>query len=170
MGQEILIQKGLPMWAKGVLVVAGVALTGFIVYEVYKKLNPSAKDKADADLKKKNEDELTKNAQTMSPSFPQSSYPAMANEIYEGMRYAVGDDYAGVRDTLMKMKNDLDVNLITKAYGVRQLYAFGIPSGEPKDLFTAVRSELGSEWWGLSSSKMDAVNKDWSKKGIKYTI
>ena len=84
------------------------------------------------------------------------------------MKYCVGDDYGSVRDTLMKLKNDLDVNLVVKAFGQRQGYCFGIPAGEPKDLFTFVRSELGSEYGGITSYKMDAINKDWAKKGIKY--
>ena len=84
------------------------------------------------------------------------------------MKYAVGDDYGSVRDILMTMKNDLDVLLLTRAFGKKQAYAFGIPQGEPKDLFTFVRAELGNEYGGLTSYKMDAINKDWEKKGIKY--
>ena len=84
------------------------------------------------------------------------------------MKYGLVDDYENFKKTLMKMKNDLDVKKLVKAYGARQLYVFGIPDGDKLDLFTAVRSELGTEWGGLSSSKLTEVNKDWAKKKIKY--
>ena len=66
------------------------------------------------------------------------------------------------------MKNDLDVNYLVKAFGKRQGYCFGIPEGGLRDLFTFVRSELGTEYGGLSDSRLVAVNKDWAKKGIRY--
>ena len=133
-----------------------------------KKLSKNDKEKSDLDIKKETQKEYDKNIKTMKPSFLPSQYPTMANQIYEGMKYCIGDDYGSVRDNLMKLKNDLDVNLLAKAFGTRQGYCFGIPAGDTKDLFTFVKSELGSEYGGLTSYKLDAVNKDWAKKGIKY--
>lgn len=161
--------KDLPTWAKGVIAVFAVGGTAIIGWKIYNAIVKTGTEKAQKNLLKNNEQEL-ENAQKsgQKASYPQSQYAAFANQIYEGMKYGVGDSYSDVRDVLMKMKNNLDVNLLVKQYGVRQLYVFGIPAGSPKDLFTAVRSELGNEWGGLSSSKMNAVNEDWAKKGISY--
>lgn len=161
--------KQLPAWAKGIVAVFAVGGTAIIGWKIYNAVVKTGNEKAQKNLLKNNELEL-ENAQKsgQKASFPQSQYAAFANQIYEGMKYGVGDSYSDVRDVLMKMKNNLDVNLLVKQYGLRQLYVFGIPVGAPKDLFTAVRSELGNEWGGLSSSKMDAINADWTKKGISY--
>jgi len=66
------------------------------------------------------------------------------------------------------MNNDIDVAKLIKAFGVRQDYAFGVPTGSPKDLITFVNSELGDDYGGLTRYRVDAVNANWKKKGIKY--
>jgi len=58
---------------------------------------------------------------------------------------------------------------LSKAYGSRTLYVFGVPSGN-FDLFTAVRKELGNEFGGLYSGKVTEINQNWQSKGIKYQI
>ena len=60
--------------------------------------------------------------------------------------------------------------MLIKAFGFRQDYAFGVPTGEPKDLFTFVNSELGNEYGGLWSGRVKGINSDWKKKNITYTI
>ena len=165
--------KDLPPWAKGILAVTLTVGAGagifFVARAIKKRLNPSSEEESLKNLAKKNEDELTENQKAgLKLTFPQSQYNAMANQIYEGMRYCLGDDYASVEKTLMKMKNNLDVNYLVKAFGKRQGYCFGIPEGAERDLFTFVRSELGTEYGGLSDSRLVNVNKDWSKKKISY--
>jgi lysine/ornithine N-monooxygenase len=104
------------------------------------------------------------------PTFNDSEYNMLANQAYEGMRYAVGDNYNAVEKALKSMKNDLDVAKLLKAFGLRQDYAFGVPTGEPKDLFTFVKSELGEEYGGLVNYRITSINKDWQGKGITYKI
>jgi len=163
------IFKSLPPWAKGVVAIATLSAAGFVIYKVYKLATKDSTEKAEKNLFQQNQSELTQAVQQgQKPSYPISQYSAMANQIYDAIKYGVGDDYTGAMNTLKKMKNNVDVNLLVKEYGTRQLYNFGIPVGDKKDLFTAIRSELGNEWLGLSASKMDAVNKDWASKGITY--
>ena len=156
----------MPSWAKGIIGIALLGGVAIVSYMVYKKIKKEKEDKE----QKLNIANETQNAinKGLKKSFPDSQYVTKANQIYEGMKYAVGDDYGSVRDILKTMKNDLDVLTIMKAFGKRQAYAFGIPTGEPKDLFTFVRAELGNEYGGITSYKMDAINKDWSSKGITY--
>lgn len=167
--------KNLPPWAKGAIAVtitAGAVVGVYYTIKTLKKaFNPATESEKEANkaLEKSNADELTQNQKKgLKLTFPASQYPAMANQIYEGMRYCLGDDYSSVEKTLMKMKNDLDVNYLVKAFGKRQGYCFGIEEGGLRDLFTFVRSELGTEYGGLSDSRLVNVNKDWAKKGIKY--
>jgi len=167
--------KNLPPWAKGaiaVTVTAGAVVGVFYAVKTLKKaFNPTTKsvEEANKALEKANESELVQNKNKgLKLTFPASQYNSMANQIYEGMRYCLGDDYSSVEKTLMKMKNDLDVNYLVKAFGKRQGYCFGSEEGDLRDLFTFVRSELGTEYGGLSDSRLVNVNKDWAKKGIKY--
>lgn len=104
------------------------------------------------------------------PTFNDSQYAMLANQAYEGMRYAVGDNYTAVENILKSMKNDLDVAKLIKGFGFRQDYAFGIPTGEPKDLFTFVQTELGDEYGGITSYRINSINKNWQGKGITYKL
>jgi hypothetical protein len=156
----------LPQWAKGIIAIALLGGVAVVSYMVYKKIK---KEKDDKEQKRNIANEIEEAIKKgLKKSFADSQYVSKANQIYEGMKYGIGDDYGSVRDILKTMKNDLDVLSIMKAFGKRQAYVFGIPQGEPKDLFTFVRAELGNEYGGITSYKMDAINKDWSAKGIKY--
>jgi hypothetical protein len=68
------------------------------------------------------------------------------------------------------MNNDLDVAKLIKAFGQKQNYCFGVPSGGEMDLFTFVKKELGNDYGGLTDYGLQRVNKDWTKKGITYKI
>lgn len=150
------------------VVTGGVIVGGaYLLYKLFKKNEQVETNKAILTEAGKEINALNKK---YTPTFQPSNYLAFANSIYEGTKYGIGDNYGSVRDILKKMKNDLDVLLLIKAYGSRQNYIFGIPQGEKKDLFTNIREELGNEFFGLSSSKLDAINEDWKKKNIKYQI
>jgi hypothetical protein len=163
--------QGLPGWAKGIIAVATTGVVVVLGSKAYKALFPSDAAKAARDLLKNVNTEIDAAKQKgLTPSYPDSMYDSFANTCYEGMKYTVSDDYGSVADTLKKMNNDLDVAKLIKAFGARQDYTFGIPEGSPKDLFTFVRSELGSEWGGLTSYRITSINKDWKGKGISYQI
>lgn len=163
--------KDLPPWAKGVVVVGGTAIVIMVGSRIYRNLFPTDAQKKNKELAKNVDSEiiaLSRNG--IKPSFSDSNYNTFANTIYNGMRFAVGDDYSTVTDTLMKMKNDLDVAKLVKAFGQRQNFAFGIPVGSPMDLMTFVQNELGNEFGGLTNYRVKRINEDWKKKGINYQI
>ena len=163
--------KDLPPWAKGVSVVGVLLITYVVGRRVYKYAFPSQSEKEARKLFDNIENEINKKEeQGMSPTFPDSNYVTFANTIYNGMRYAVGDNYSDVEENMKKMQNDLDVAKLIKAFGIRQDYNFGIPSGNPKDLFTFVKEELGNDWGGITDYRLNRINEDWSKKGITYKI
>ena len=165
------IYSELPSWAKGVVIIGGGLALYLIGSKVVKAVFPSEQQKRNRELVKNIDGEikdLSKNG--IKPSFVDSNYNTFANTIYNGMRYAVGDDYGIVEATLKKMKNDLDVAKLVKAFGERQNYAFGIPTGNPLDLFTFVQSELGNEWFGVTNYRIKSINADWKSKGITYQL
>lgn len=163
--------KELPPWAKGVVVVGGGLVAFFVLRRVYKAVFPSAEDRKNRQLLQDVNNEINVlNNQGVKPSFPESAYSTFANTIYNGMRYCAGDDYGTVEATLKKMKNDLDVAKLIKAFGKRQDYCFGIPASGELDLFTYVQKELGNDWGGLTNYRVKNINADWKKKGIKYEI
>ena len=163
--------NNLPPWARGIAFVGGIAIIGLFSIKVYKKLFPSEQAKKNKELQKGIDIEISKMVKKgMKASYPDANYLTFANTIYDSMRYAVGDNYGKVVDTMILMKNDLDVAKLIKAFGTRQNYLFGIDSGNPIDLLTFVQSELGSEYFGLTSYRVTKINNDWAKKGITYKI
>jgi hypothetical protein len=162
--------KDLPQWAKGIVVVGGAAAIFFVGKKLYTIVFPSAEEKRNVELGRNIDTEISKLQKSQKASFPESTYNTLANTIYNSMKFAVGDDYGAVQDSLKKMKNDLDVAKLIKAFGSRQDYAFGIPVGGKMDLFTYVKKELGNEWGGLTDYRVKDINKDWAAKKITYTI
>jgi hypothetical protein len=163
--------KDLPSIAKGIVVVGALGIAYIVGRRVYKELFPSEQEKANKQLTKDIANEIeVLNKQGVKPTFPDSTYFTMANTIYESMRYAVGDDYGTVESTMKKMKNDLDVAKLIKAFGKKQDYFFGIPEGQPKDLISFVQSELGNDYGGLTNYRIRNIQKDWNSKGITYKL
>lgn len=161
----------LPQWAKGAVVIGVGVVAFFVGRKIYVTIFPSVEERKNREMLKNINDEI-KDGQNIGlrPSFPDSNYDTFANTIYESMRYAIGDDYGTVETTMKKMKNDLDVAKLIKAFGTRQNYLFGIPKGTPKDLFTMIQEELGNDYAGVTNYRVKNINADWRKKGIKYQI
>lgn len=163
--------KDLPPWAKGVVVVGGAFVVYMVGSRIYRGLFPSAEQRKNRELSKNVDAEISnlqRNGQK--PSFTDSNYVTFANTIYNSMRFAVGDDYGTVETTMKRMKNDIDVAKLIKAFGQRQDFFFGIPAGSPMDLFTFVQKELGNDFGGLTNYRVRRINDDWKKKGISYQI
>lgn len=163
--------KDLPPWAKGVVVVGGGLVVFLVGRKIYKAVFPSDTEKRNRQLFQNINTEIQGyNNQGIKPSFSDSQYETFANTIYNSMRYAVGDDYATVELKMKEMKNNLDVAKLIKAFGKRQNYFFGLPTGEPMDLFTFIQAELGNDYAGLTNYRVKNINADWKKKGITYQI
>jgi hypothetical protein len=107
------------------------------------------------------------------PSYPESAYPAIANAIYESIRYSgLDDNYKNTFNELLKIKNPLDLVKVQKYYGARQRSKFGIPDGDPETLIPSVSKELRSEIIKspFSKSKYEQINDVWSRAGIQVRL
>jgi len=163
--------KDLPPWAKGVVVVGGAVVVYLIGSKVYRAVFPTEAQRKNRELEKNIDSEISKMQNNgKKASFSDSNYNTFANTIYNSMRFAIGDDYGTVESTLKRMKNDLDVAKLIKAFGLKQDYFFGLPAGDKMDLFTYVQKELGNEYGGLTNYRVKKINEDWRKKGITYQI
>jgi hypothetical protein len=163
--------KDLPPWAKGVVVVGGAVVVYLVGSRVYRAVFPTEAQRKNRELEKNIDSEISKmQGNGKKASFSDSNYNTFANTIYNSMRFAVGDDYGTVESTLKRMKNDLDVAKLIKAFGLKQDYFFGLPTGDKMDLFTYIQKELGNEYGGLTNYRVKRINEDWSKKGISYQI
>ena len=163
--------KDLPPWAKGVVVVGGAVVVYLIGSKVYRAVFPTEAQRKNRELEKNIDSEISKmQSNGKKASFSDSNYNTFANTIYNSMRFAIGDDYGTVESTLKRMKNDLDVAKLIKAFGLKQDYFFGLPAGDKMDLFTYVQKELGNEYGGLTNYRVKKINEDWRKKGITYQI
>lgn len=161
--------KDLPHWAKGTVIVVATGAAAFVGYAIYKKLFPSASERdAKKFLGSINSEINQFKSEGIKQTYPDANYMTFANTIYEGMRYAVGDDYGSVVDVSKKMQNKLDAALLLDAFGIKQNYAFGIPTGTPMDMLTFIKTELGNEWW--FKNRIKDINDNWYSKGIPYQI
>lgn len=157
----------LPQPIKYILIGGGL----FLGYKLISSLFKSGSEQLTQNVLTENLTDIQKFVQQgLRPSYEYGQYPMFANIIYESTKYGLGDSYGTVVDTLKKMLNNLDVALLIKSYGTKQNYVFGIPSGEKRDLFTNIQAELGNEYGGVTSYRINQINNDWLSKGITYKL
>lgn len=149
-----------------------VAIGGgiFLTYTLFNKLFGNAQAQSNALIQANAQTELQNFLKTQKLSYLPSQYEQFANIIYNSTMYGIGDNYNAVKDTLKLMKNNADVSKLITAYGSRQNYVFGIPQGEKRDLFTNIRAELGDEFFGIYTQKLEDIRADWTKKKITYKL
>lgn len=158
------LKKGNP---KDLLLIGGGV---FLTYSLFNKLFNNEQAKSNLLIQSKAEQELKNFQQSQKLTYLPSQYEQFANIIYNSTMYGIGDNYGAVRDVLKLMKNNSDVAKLILAYGSRQNYVFGIPQGEKRDLFTNIRAELGDEYFGIYTGKLEEIRNDWAKKKITYKL
>lgn len=152
----------------GVIIVAYVGIVNPLFKFVGIKKSDAQKAKEEEEKQKKETsggdvESLVKVG--LKPTYISSNYVEFADTIWNKRKFKFGidNDEKGATDILKKMKNDLDVALLIRAYGLRRDWFFGIETGERMGLFTAIREKVGS-------SLIESVNTDWAKKGIRYRV
>lgn len=154
------------------LFIAG-GILGYIIYKKITGVKTTETGESAKETIKSVETEVKEYTQKYKPSYPESSYPAIANAIYNSIRYSgLDDNYKDTFNELLKIKNPLDLAKVQKAYGARQRSKFGIPDGDPETLIPSVSKELRSEIIKnpFGKTKYEQINDVWAKRGIQVRL
>lgn len=163
----------LPNWAKGVIAVGGVAIIGIFGFKIYQDI----KRKKDLKQAGQSADEANTelqnlNKQGIKPTITTTQATNFASSLVQAMN-GCGTDENMINSVFSKMKNDADVYLLIKQFGVR--YYTPCPASNPvsytKYLFDdkAFGGDLAS-WlsYDLTSSEISKINSILSNNKIKY--
>jgi len=141
------------------LIITGVALAGYLGYKWYRKRNPTDESSLSAD-------EKAAKAKGQALSYTLTSYQGLANTIYNAwfQRY---NPFNAVDETIVlsamdKMKNDLDVLQLIRAFGKRR---------SPVNFLSILVPDVTLPEWlsiGLEPNEIKAVNDVLAKKGISF--
>jgi hypothetical protein len=91
------------------------------------------------------------------PTFNKAKYLALADTLYQAFNHT-GTDLAAVENVFSQLKNSADVKSLIVAYGVKQIYVFGLPDGKPSNLLGHL----------ISEGAINAANKGLEKNKVYY--
>jgi hypothetical protein len=141
------------------LIITGVALAGYLGYKWYRKRNPTDESSLSAD-------EKAAKAKGQALSYTLTSYQGLANTIYNAW-FQRFNPFNAVDETIVlsamdKMKNDLDVLQLIRAFGKRR---------SPVNFASLLVPDVTLPEWlsiGLEPNELKAVNDVLGKKGISF--
>jgi len=149
----------LPKWAKGIIAVLVIAVIAIVVWKLIKVITKALK-KAEKDKAFNNDyEDLT--AQGQKPSYPQNTYIQLADKIESaagGVIFGLGTDEDQIIDVFKQMKNDLDLVLLGKAFGVREAPDCYVNCDD-----MGIGAFLAYE---VSQGVIDEINNDLKARGI----
>tara|TARA_R110000868_G_scaffold101361_4_gene279085 strand:+ start:2664 stop:3224 length:561 start_codon:yes stop_codon:yes gene_type:complete len=177
------IYKDLPSWAKGVVVIGGIAIVYFTTKSFLKKIKDSATQKKAMEVVVEQKKEI-KDLETtgLIATFKDSQYKAWADALqnqFDGCDFNISDwvspilaiwnyyNYSNSGKKLVmiiaKFKNDLDFLKLSTAWGIRTYdqCGWGMGNVENATLSKAVSDEL-------NNGEISKINDALSKQGIKY--
>ena len=141
------------------LIVTGVALAGYLGYKWYRKKHPTDESSLSAD-------EKAAKAKGQALSYTLTSYQGLANTIFNAWYQTFNPfdtvDEKIVLSVIAKMKNDLDVLQLIKAFGKRRA---------PVNFLSLLTPDITLGEWlsiGLESKEIQALNDVMAKKGISF--
>ena len=108
------------------------------------------------------ENEVKATAKTERPTKSEFEWNTIADQIYQDLKFsALDDNKDDATYQAARVKNNADFYMLWKGFGTRQEYAFGIPVGGKKNLQQFIRDNL-------SDSKIETLNSNYARKGIKF--
>lgn len=162
-----------PRWAKGVInvvVVAGVAYTGYTIYRNIQKRK--AIEKAMTAANQATGELAALKQRGIYPSFYDSQYELFSNQLAEAMN-GCGTDETMILQVFRALKNDADVLKLISSFGVR--FYRPCPWSQPisYSAYLIDSETFGGgigEWFAydLSSGDIEDINNILAGKGIKY--
>ena len=163
----------LPNWAKGVVAIGGVLIVGVFGYKIYqdiknkRNLKQAGQSADEADIELKN-----LSSKGIKPIITSTQATNFASSLVQSMN-GCGTDENMINSIFSKMKNDADVYLLIKQFGVR--YYTPCPATNPISYgkFLIDEKAFGGDlatWlsYDLSSSEIKKINKILSNNKINY--
>lgn len=167
--------KDLPPWAKGIVIVGGVAVAGYIVIKIYNNIKAS-KDKKEAEkLSSDAQKELASlKMRGIKPTYSQSQYVSYSNKIVVALD-SCGSDTKAVYNVFEAMKNQADILSLIVAFGVKYYQPCAASSPISYARYLVDDKTFGgnlSTWlsYDLSESELAKINKILSDKKINYNF
>jgi hypothetical protein len=165
--------NNLPSWAKGAMAVGGVLIVGIFGYKIYQDVKKKrdlkqagqASDQADSELKNLSN-------QGVKPTITASQATTLAQSLVQAMN-GCGTDENKIYGVFEQLKNDADVYLLIKQFGVRFYTpcASSNPISYAKYLYDdkSFGGDIGT-WMGydLTNAEVQKVNGILAKKNIKF--
>lgn len=141
------------------LIIGGVAIAGYLGYKWYRKKNPTDESSLSAD-------EKAAKAKGQSLSYTLTSYQGLANTIFNSW-YQTYNPFNSVDETIVlsvmnKMRNDLDVLQLVRAFGKRRA---------PVNFLSLLTPQVTLGEWlsiGLEPAELRIINELLAKKGINF--
>ena len=154
----------LPPWGKGVLIVGGLGLTGFIIYKIVKAASGEQKGNRQEDRGWNKEFDKLNAEPATKATITQAQMLAFAGTLFTAM-----DGYQTDEDAIVavfkNLKNDTDFAGVSAAYGTRKVSSgrFNIEPDFDGTLSGALTSELSQYW-------KDLINKDLAARKMTYKV
>jgi hypothetical protein len=156
----------LPAWAKGVVVVGGLAVTYIFVSQIISRIKKQASDKQNRQAVESANDDLQDLIKSgKKPTLTKAQTDAMADAIFNQYKNAdlLLQSYPVTERAFNNLKNDADFLLLKKSWDIRTYPDAFLGSVSNVTLEAAIQNEL----FNSSITKLNAIL---AKKGIKYTI
>ena len=156
--------QGLPKWAQGVLAVAGLGLSTIIGWTIYNKVSAIATTKKARKEIGDIEDEIKelKKEGNIVPTISKAQLAIMAGQLEQAFQEA-GTDEDQIKRIFGQIKNDADVLILIKTYGIRSIKN---PIAWQAPLKGTLGQALSDE---LSADEIEEyINSVFVKKNIKY--
>jgi hypothetical protein len=161
------VYSELPAWAKGVVVIGGIAIVYFTGRTIYKGIAKKADAKKDSQTVKDVKDEIKVNQQQgQKPTYPDSQYKAWADAIEKAFDGCDPLETAQntVNRVVRELKNNTDWLKLVDAYGVRTYDQCGWWMGSfTGNLYSAISDEL-------DSAEKAYINKLLTERNISYKV
>lgn len=163
--------NGLPNWAKGVVVVGGLAVTYIFASQVVSAIRRKREEKKQLEEINTASQDLQQLAKMgMKPTLNNSQLEAISSGIIDAVN-GCGTSMAKILAQLTKLNNDADLLSLIKVFALRKKQRC-VFSDDPRESFwsalTPAMSLTAHLQSDLSAADIKEVNSLLSKKGIKY--
>jgi hypothetical protein len=152
----------LPPYIKGVIAIATIGVTGFLIYKAYKGIQTFKYNRDNRQEDKAWNKEL--DSQQQRPTLSQVQLMSMSTQLFVAMD-GYGTDEALIYSVFEKLNNNADFAALVSAYGIKEISSgrFNPAPNFKGNLIGALSDEL-------SASELARINQILEQKFITYRV